>query len=771
MERNFLETGEIYRFIREKKGKYTLLIGAGLSRESGIKTSGEIIKDLKVKIYKSFHGGKKASGKKIDEWINAQDWFKSQRNKYSAVLDKYFPNKGLRKEYFDRLIKGKKPSVGHRYLANIISPGFIGNILTTNFDRLIERSLYQAELEPMVVNHQSDLEEFSIENKINVIKLHGDYLYDNIANIEPETESLSENMKTKLQAMLENRGLIIIGYSGNDESIKSLLIELIREEKFLTYGLYWGIRKKAEINRNMEEIISLASKKGSSFFKIPGAGQFFMDLNNNLELGIPPIIDKATNFGVEVTAFSREMNKKMEIQGNLIERPLITKDDIERCFFTTRPIADLMKKLKERDFRGTWILKSPAGTGKTSLLTYIAITAKQGKFGNRIFIVKNIPTDFEPSRFSSCLLSRYNIRVKSKKRIMLIFDNIQDKPQYISLINYLSENHQNVTIICSIQAEKFREFSKLLGDIKVAKVVDCPKYLDADKDDFRNLAKEKLKFISKEFVESILGKEFVTFSDFTRLYRNLIILRMEPSRAIIEFNKGLKESFLSQYVSLNDDEKLTTKLISWCEEMPSSLLYAILKAFRIRPKRTQRLLKEKGIIYREKESRQVLNRIYRLKFVKIIEQMKEVIKEQITSFEKENFNSLLFKFMNSDWKTRRESIMVLSTIQNKLGKAQKQKLEGVMEEIKGNLYCANCGRYFTADLELCPQCGRNLRTGKLAVICEKYNNDPQIAELLGLCKFARCTDIPSPNKQLIVKKETEDINLEKLIIPKFGGRP
>ena len=531
MDRNFLETGEIYRFIKENRGKYTLFIGAGLSKESGIKTSAGIIKDLKRKIYKRYHERRKTSGEKIDEWINEQDWFKGQRNKYSAVLDKYFPNKGLRKGYFDRLIKGKKikgkkPSVGYTYLANIISAGYIGNILTTNFDRLIERSLYQAELEPMVVNHQSDLEEFSIENKINVIKLHGDYLYDNIANIETETKSLSENMKTKLQATLENRGLIIIGYSGNDESIKSLLTELIREEKFLTYGLYWGIRKETEINGNMEEIISLASEKGSNFFKIPCAGQFFIDLNTNLDLGIPSIIDKATNFSVEVSAFSKEMNKKMEIEGNLIGRPLITKDDIERCFFRTRPIVDFMKNLEKEDFHGTWILKSPAGTGKTSLLTYVCIIAKQNKFGNRVFKVKNIPVDFEPSKFSPCLLTRFNIKMRSKKRIMLIFDDIQDKPQYISLIKYLSENYQNVTIVSSIRAEKFREFSKLLGDIRGAKVVDCPKYLDADKDDFRNLAKEKLKSISKEFVEAILGKECVTFFDFTRLYRNLIISRM-----------------------------------------------------------------------------------------------------------------------------------------------------------------------------------------------------------------------------------------------------
>ena len=771
MERNFIETREMYRFIKEKKGKYTLLIGAGLSRESGIKTSSEIIVDLKRKIYKRYHPGEKPSRKKIDEWTNKQKWFKDTSNKYSAVLDKYFPNEGLRRDYFRRLIKGKEPKNGHRYLTNIINAGYIGNILTTNFDELIERSLYEAGLDPMVVHHKSDLEEFSIENKINVIKLHGDYLYDNIANIAPETKSLNENMKAKLQATLENRGLIIIGYSGNDESIKSLLIELIRKEKFLIYGLYWGIRKEAEINGNMEEIISLASKKGSSFFKIRSAGQFFMDLNDNLDLGIPPIIDKAANFGVEVTAFSQEMNKRMEIEGNLVERPLITRDDIGHCFFKTKPIANFMKNLKKEDFRGTWILKSPAGTGKTSLLTYVCIIAKKGKFGNRVVRVKNIPVDFEPSKFSSCLLTRLNIRMRSKKRIMLIFDDIQYKPQCLALIKYVSENYENVTIISSIRAEDFREFKKSLRDIPIAKIVDCPGYLDTDKNDFKNLTKEKLGLIGKEFEESILKKEFVTFSDFARLYRNLTVLKMEPAEAVAEFNKGLKESFLKQYVGLTEEERLAVRLISWCDGMPSTLFYLILKSFKIKPKRTQRLLKEKGLIYKEKENRSLLGRIYKVKFVKTIEQMKEVVKEQITDFEKENFNSLLFEFMNSDWKVKRESIMVLSRIENKLRKAEKEKLKDLVEEIKGNLYCASCGKYFAVSLEFCPQCGRDLRTGKLTIVCDKYNSDPGVAKLLELCNVPKCTKISYPNKQVIDKKKTEDINLEKLIIPKFSRRP
>ena len=113
MERNLLETGEIYRFVKENRGKYTLFIGAGLSRESGIKTSSEIIKELKRKIYKRYHAGEKTSRKKIDEWTNKQKWFKDTSNKYSAVLDKYFPSSGLRKDYFYKLIKGflclKKP--------------------------------------------------------------------------------------------------------------------------------------------------------------------------------------------------------------------------------------------------------------------------------------------------------------------------------------------------------------------------------------------------------------------------------------------------------------------------------------------------------------------------------------------------------------------------------------------------------------------------------------------------------------------------------------
>ena len=69
-----------------------------------------------------------------------------------------------------------------------------------------------------------------------MIKLHGDALLDP-KNLEDETARLDEQVQKVLADHLSKRGIIFVGYGGNDESITSFLKELPKEA--LTWGVYW----------------------------------------------------------------------------------------------------------------------------------------------------------------------------------------------------------------------------------------------------------------------------------------------------------------------------------------------------------------------------------------------------------------------------------------------------------------------------------------------------------------------------------------------------
>ena len=65
-----------------------------------------------------------------------------------------------------------------------------------------------------------------------VIKLHGDYRYDHILNTPEELQALESTMGHLLSEGLKNKGLVVIGYSGSDESIMPQL-EMAGENKSL----------------------------------------------------------------------------------------------------------------------------------------------------------------------------------------------------------------------------------------------------------------------------------------------------------------------------------------------------------------------------------------------------------------------------------------------------------------------------------------------------------------------------------------------------------
>jgi len=91
---------------------------------------------------------------------NPVKWFKEQYKEspdYSNVLDKLANTQAERsnllQSYFeptdDEREKGLKvPTEAHRSIATLVKHGYIRMILTTNFDRLLEKALEEEELLP-----------------------------------------------------------------------------------------------------------------------------------------------------------------------------------------------------------------------------------------------------------------------------------------------------------------------------------------------------------------------------------------------------------------------------------------------------------------------------------------------------------------------------------------------------------------------------------------------------------------------------------------------
>ncbi len=78
--------------------------------------------------------------------------------------------------------------------------------------------------------HDSSINSITItSSRPKIIKLHGDYLFDDLKSTVRETESLEINMKNKLVEFSKDYGMIIVGYSGNDRSILEVLTNLLKK--------------------------------------------------------------------------------------------------------------------------------------------------------------------------------------------------------------------------------------------------------------------------------------------------------------------------------------------------------------------------------------------------------------------------------------------------------------------------------------------------------------------------------------------------------------
>ena len=124
-------------------------------------------------------------------------------------------------------------------------------------------------------------------NRPKIIKLHGDFLYDNIKNTLAELETLETNTKSKLAQFAQEYGLVVLGYSGRDRSVMDNLELLLRDVDNFRQGVYWCLRHEDPISSRLQ---SLLSRERVYLVEIDGFDQFSADLHTAADLKLPKAI-------------------------------------------------------------------------------------------------------------------------------------------------------------------------------------------------------------------------------------------------------------------------------------------------------------------------------------------------------------------------------------------------------------------------------------------------------------------------------------------------
>ncbi|NNE32458.1 MAG: hypothetical protein HKN40_08825 [Winogradskyella sp.] len=249
---------EHVRTQEESTSNYSLLLGAGCSVTSGIRTAGQLIDGWMVDLYKRFENNNKDKPKNLTNYFEKEhaSWY-NPLNVYSSLFEKKYDLPPQRRRFVENEVAGKIPSIGYAYLISLVENNFFNSIFTTNFDDLINEGFYQfSNLRPIICAHDSSIHSVSITSKRpKIIKLHGDYLFDDIKSTLRETESLESNTKDKMLEFCKEYGLIVVGYSGSDRSIMDVLEYLTKKDNYLKNGIYWCLRKDDHISHAVRNLL------------------------------------------------------------------------------------------------------------------------------------------------------------------------------------------------------------------------------------------------------------------------------------------------------------------------------------------------------------------------------------------------------------------------------------------------------------------------------------------------------------------------------------
>jgi NAD-dependent SIR2 family protein deacetylase len=262
-------------FAIQEKPHFMFLLGAGCSSGAGIPTAAEMVWMFKREIYCSRTATSPNAFRDLtvkQHQVHLQKYFDSigsfpplgSDNEYSEYFKACYPKSEQRTDFIRKYIKEGRPTIGHECLAVLLAQSLCNWVWTPNFDDLIERA--ERPDSPRRLSHVGpDTRAHRIESGLEpmLVKLHGDYRYDALKNTSEELRSLDDNLRQHLIDRFHENGLLVVGYSGRDESVMSALTQALKAGN-LTRGIFWCIREDVSINERVPALVNTAIERTGS---------------------------------------------------------------------------------------------------------------------------------------------------------------------------------------------------------------------------------------------------------------------------------------------------------------------------------------------------------------------------------------------------------------------------------------------------------------------------------------------------------------------------
>jgi hypothetical protein len=273
-----MDQAEFIRRISDKTDKFVWFLGAGTSQSAGLPTAIDIIWDIKRRRYCTDENQpltandlqNAAVRSKIDSYMISKGFpATSDPAAYSLTFEMEFGDQAKRqREYIEAILADDRVTLatGHRVFGALLASDLIRCAFTTNFDGVVEKAVAEVGGKNLMPFHlegsAAALEALNNEKFPLYVKLHGDFRFEGLKNLAEDLKNQDHALGRAFVAAGSRFGLIVSGYSGRDESVMSLMSDVLDAPNPYPHGVYWLGLKGREPLPVVAAFIDRAREKG-----------------------------------------------------------------------------------------------------------------------------------------------------------------------------------------------------------------------------------------------------------------------------------------------------------------------------------------------------------------------------------------------------------------------------------------------------------------------------------------------------------------------------
>lgn len=256
------------------------MFGAGTSVAAGMPSAWDLVWQFKRMIYCAEERYNLSLFKnlsdpsirhQIQSYFDAKGTYPKEDavEEYSFYFEKAFASPTDRRIFLAEQLSGMQNSFGHKVLGVLMKNALANLIFTTNFDKAFENaavdSLKRSDnfFVSSIDNGETSRRVYYEGKRPFICKLHGDYYSEKLKNTTPELQEQDKELRNILLHACISNGLAIMGYSGRDESIMSILNEALNQpQTSFPSGIYWFVKADTQPLSPVMSFITKARSKG-----------------------------------------------------------------------------------------------------------------------------------------------------------------------------------------------------------------------------------------------------------------------------------------------------------------------------------------------------------------------------------------------------------------------------------------------------------------------------------------------------------------------------